>query len=106
MPDIFGGHERREERRKRRRARLVRFGDTFDSDELEAGTVELEEVDPEDGPEDEGEAAEPWGGWNDKPMPGRVRARLEGYQSFLAEWRRDHPGEDTGEEPEPEETEV
>lgn len=103
--DHLPGHERREERRHgRRERRRVHFGELFNSDELAAGDVELEEVPPAQ--EEYEEATEPWA-WRDKPMPGSVRQRLRGYQDFLREWRESHPDEPTGDEPgEPVEEEV
>lgn len=98
--------ERREGRREKRHARRVRFGEIVSQEELDSGEAVLDEVEPEDGPEDESEATEPWG-WADKPMPGSVRERLRAYGTFLADWRAEHHDDPTGEEsPEPEETET
>lgn len=78
MPDVFGGHERREERRARRRGRrLVRDGDQFSSDE----EVDLERRDPS-GDEPKSGGTEPWG--VDNPV-GEMAERLRAYRAFLAE---------------------
>jgi hypothetical protein len=69
--------------RRHPRRRLVRSGETFTSDELEAGDVELEAV-PAGSAPPEDEQAEPWG-WRDKAMPPQMRVRLDAYQIFLRE---------------------
>jgi hypothetical protein len=68
--------------RHRRRRRLVRYGDTFTSDE--DADFELPEPAPEP-PEDE--QAEPWGTAEDDP---RFAGRNRAYREFLAQWERDH----------------
>lgn len=79
MPEL-PGHDRREARRAQRHGRrLVRTGDSFTSDELEAGTVELELPEPSPEPPED-EAAEPWGAQEDDP---RFRDRLALYRDFL-----------------------
>lgn len=69
MPDIFGGHERREERRARRQGRrLVRDGDVFTIDEEERNELEFER--PERRPEPPVDVqGEPWGWTKDGPRP-------------------------------------
>lgn len=74
------GHERRANRQEERRARrqhrrLVLWGDSFTSDELERGEVELQEVEP-DSQEPEW-ASEPWG-WT-RELPPDVAERLALY---------------------------
>lgn len=86
--DHFPGHERREERRARRHRRLVRSGETFSSDELDAGTVELEEREPGDG---DGREYEPWGRDGSKDEPERDRERLRAYLEFVAGREREDP---------------
>lgn len=88
MPEL-PGHERRKARRHHRR--LVRSGGEFTSEELDAGDVELEEVEPS-GTEPEDGGNEAWA-WGDKPMSGKVRERLEAYRAFVREHRQ--PGDDT-----------
>ena len=61
--------------------RLVRFGDRFDSGELERGEVELEL--PEPSPEPAEEPSEPWG-WT-KAVTEEVRARLAAYREAYPE---------------------
>lgn len=73
MDSRSGRHERRHERGRR----LVHAFETFTSDELDRGEVELEEVPPT--PEPEEEAAEPWG-WGDKEMPSAPRRALAFYR--------------------------
>jgi hypothetical protein len=80
--------------------RRVLRGELFDSDELARGEVALEDIPPADEPAEE--ASECWA-WRDKDMPEEVRERLRGYRDFLAQWRRDHPGEPDEGGPEPEE---
>lgn len=82
--------------RHRPKRRLVRRGEIFNSDELEHGDVELEEVQAASEPAEE--PSEPWA-WRDKPMPDSVRERLQGYQDFLRQWRADHHDDPTGDEP-------
>ena len=66
-------------RHHRHKRRLVRSGDSFTSDELERGEVELEEVPPGPAPADE---VEPWA-WRDKAMPQAVAERARLYQEFV-----------------------
>ena len=90
MPEL-PGHDRREERRaKRRGRRLVRSGDVFSSDELDAGTVELEEREPS-GEEPEDGGYEPWARDGSKPESERDRERLRAYTEFIESRRREDP---------------
>ena len=90
MPDL-PGRDRREERRARRHGRrLVRSGDEFTSDELDAGTVELERREPS-GDEPEGGGYEPWARDGTKDEPERDRERLRAYLEFVADRERDDP---------------
>lgn len=50
----------RDEHGQHRRRRLVRSGEAFTSDELDADQVELEQVDPTAEPADPAEQDEPW----------------------------------------------
>jgi hypothetical protein len=77
------------DRIRRRRRRLVRDGETFTSDELERGDVELEEVQPAPEPPPS-EQAEPWA-WRDKDPPEHVRRRLDAYEEFLRQRREADP---------------
>lgn len=88
MPDIFGGHERREERRdKRHGRRLVRSGDEFTSDELARGEVDLYQPDSS-GPEPDRGGTEPWG--TDNPTS-EMAMRHHEYLEFIAERERQDP---------------
>lgn len=83
MPDIFGGHERREERRaKRQGRRLVRDGDVFTIDEEERGELEFELPERFTEPPVE-EQGEPWGWTKGPPYP-------RGWPG--PDHRRDEPG--------------
>jgi hypothetical protein len=85
MPEL-PGHDRREDRRERRHERRrVRSGEEFTSEELAAGDVELEEMEPS-GPEPE-EASEPWA-WGDKKAPREVLEQLRKYREFIASRRQ------------------
>jgi hypothetical protein len=89
MPDL-PGHERREKRRaKRHGRRIVGSGDEFTSDELDAGTVELEEREPDDYLE--GEQYEPWAIDDSKDRSERDRDRLRLYQEFIESRRGEDP---------------
>lgn len=91
MPDIFGGRERREKRRAGRHGRrLVRSGETFTSDELERGEVELEEREPSD-PGLEENGYEPWARDGSHEESDRDRERLRAYLEFVAEREREDP---------------
>jgi hypothetical protein len=70
--------------RRHPRKRLVRSGETFTSDELDRGDVELELPAPTLNPPPDEEQAEPWG-WRDKTLPPRMRDRLAAYEAFLRE---------------------
>ena len=88
MPDL-PGHDRREERRaKRQGRRIVRDGDEFNSDELQAGTVELEQRKAV-AEEPEGGGYEPWALDDSKERPERDRERLRIYMEFVASRRQD-----------------
>jgi hypothetical protein len=79
-------------RRHHRDRRIVRSGETFTSEELDAGEVELELPRPSREPPPD-QQAEPWGtARGDDRFAGRDRA----YRAFLESWARDHPDEDPG----------
>jgi hypothetical protein len=82
MPEL-PGHDRREARRaKRHGRRYVRSGEEFTSDELEAGTVELEEREPSD-PEQEEFGYEPWARDGSKGERDFDKERLRLYREFV-----------------------
>lgn len=88
--DHIPGRGRREERRAHRHGRrLVRSGDTFTSDELERGEVELEEREPSGEPEEDG--YEPWARDGSKDETERDRTRLRLYREFVESRRREDP---------------
>lgn len=64
MADNVSNREPTEGRERRR----VFFGDTFTSDELRDGLVELVEVEPNPNPPPEDEQVEPWGLRDDAPI--------------------------------------
>lgn len=75
------GHDRREERRARRRGRqLVRWGEEFDSDDLDQGEIELELPEASEEPTVDIQA-EPW---NVSDGDQRFANRLRLYREFLA----------------------
>lgn len=62
--------------------KFIRYGDIFDSADLDAGRVELEYVPPAmDIPEDQETESWCWG--DDKPEPSVLLWRLETYRRFL-----------------------
>lgn len=95
MPDIFGGHERREERKARRHGRrLVRDGDVYTIDEEERGELDFELPERREEPPVEVQG-EPWG-WTKGPpyprgWPGPEHSRGD-PGPFDGSWER--PGED------------
>jgi hypothetical protein len=69
--------------------RLVEWGQTFDSDELRDGLVELKSVPPNPSPPPEDEQAEPWGLGDDADPPKRER-----FGHRLRAYRREHKEHD------------
>jgi len=68
-----------------REPRLIRFGDTFSSDELRDGLVRLEEVMANQNPPPEDEQVEPWGLGDEAP---EEKHRL--FSGRLREYMRRH----------------